>query len=265
MSSSRRRTCRTRPSRRWTRSTRSSTAATSRSWWAQTTSRTRPRGGPATRSPGCRSSTWTTRSRSSASSGPWAAATPASTTSSTATPRRACSSPMRRTAWASWWRPSRRSEPLSVATLVRGPGGDAGAARSRGAPPERVRSAAVVRIASTPRPPRPGSPQRSGGPHEGDPDPLVDPPLGLVAGDTDRAHLPGVRDVGAAVGLEVKAHDLDRPDLLDAVRQEVHLRPDQVRDREGFFAREHVDADVAGTEELLVDRRLDRADELAGH
>jgi hypothetical protein len=32
---------------------------------------------------------------------------------------------MRRTAWASWWRPSRRSEPLSVATLVLGPGSDA--------------------------------------------------------------------------------------------------------------------------------------------
>lgn len=31
---------------------------------------------------------------------------------------------MRRTAWASWWRPSRPSEPLSVATLVLGPGGD---------------------------------------------------------------------------------------------------------------------------------------------
>ena len=57
------------------------------------------RSNPARRSRACRSSTSTTPSRSSSSSARWAAATPASTTSSTRTRRRGCSSPTRRTAW----------------------------------------------------------------------------------------------------------------------------------------------------------------------
>ena len=48
-------------------------------------------------------------------------------------------------------------------------------------------------------------------------DPLVDAALRLVAGDADPADLARVRDVRAAVGLEVEAHDLDRPDLLDSL------------------------------------------------
>ncbi len=71
--------------------------------------------------------------------------------------------------------------------------------------------------------------------------------------------------MGPAVGLEVEAHDLDRANLLDAFGQEVHLRPDQVGDRKRLLAREHVDADVARSKELLVDRRFDGTDELAGH
>jgi peptidoglycan/LPS O-acetylase OafA/YrhL len=51
-----------------------------------------------------------------------------------------------------------------------------------------------------------------------DPDALVDPALGLVAGDPDPANLGGVGNVRPAVGLEVKAHDLDRADLGDPGR-----------------------------------------------
>jgi hypothetical protein len=54
-----------------------------------------------------------------------------------------------------------------------------------------------------------------------DPDALVDAALGFVAGDADRADLAGVRDVRAAIGLEVEPDDLDRPDLGDALGQEV--------------------------------------------
>ena len=51
------------------------------------------------------------------------------------------------------------------------------------------------------------------GVRDGDPDALVDPALGLVAGHLDPAHLRGVGHVRPAVGLEVKADDLDRADL----------------------------------------------------
>ena len=81
-------------SRRWRRSTPSSNG---RTWpWssARTTSRTRPRaptrGRPST---ACRSSTSTRPRASWSSNDPWAAATPASTTSCTRTQRRGCSSP----------------------------------------------------------------------------------------------------------------------------------------------------------------------------
>ncbi len=46
-----------------------------------------------------------------------------------------------------------------------------------------------------------------------DPNPLVDPALGFVAGHPDPADLRRARDVRPAVGLQVKADDLDRPDL----------------------------------------------------
>ena len=67
------------------------------------------------------------------------------------------------------------------------------------------------------------------------------------------------------VGLQVKPDDLDGADLLDAGRQEVDLRPDEVGDREGFVAREHVDPNVSCRGELGVDGRLDRVDEVARH
>src|SRR4249919_1287501 len=73
---------------------------------------------------------------------------------------------------------------------------------------------------------------RSGEVGQLDPDPLVDPTLGLVARDADAADLARVGDVGPTVRLEIEPHDLDRPDLLDAGRQEVDLGPDEVRDRE---------------------------------
>ena len=90
------------------RSTRSSRGRTWCSSSAPTTSRTRPRAGPATRCPACRSSTSTAPAASSSSSARWAP-TPASTTSSTPTPRRRCCSAMRRPGCASSSRPCRRT------------------------------------------------------------------------------------------------------------------------------------------------------------
>ena len=54
---------------------------------------------------------------------------------------------------------------------------------------------------------------------EGDPNPLVDPALGFVAGHPDPANLGRARNVRSAVGLEVEPDDLDRSDLGDAGRQ----------------------------------------------
>ena len=69
-----------------------------------------------------------------------------------------------------------------------------------------------------------GTTDRAGRPEAGsdridelDPDALVDAALQFVARDPDPADLAGVGNVGAAVGLEVEAHDLDGPDLLDAL------------------------------------------------
>src|SRR5436190_22200783 len=100
---------------------------------------------------------------------------------------------------------------------------------------------------------------------EGDPDPLVDPAFALVARDADPPDLAGVGDVCPAVGLEVEPVDLDRPDLLDPLGQQVDLGPDQVRDGERLGARKDVDADVARGVELRVDRRLDGVDQVSRH
>src|SRR5829696_3516301 len=81
--------------------------------------------------------------------------------------------------------------------------------------------------------------------HELETDALVDPALGLVARDADATHLARVRNVGAAVGLQVEADDLDGSNLLDPLGEQVDLRPDEVRDRERLGAWEHVDAHVA--------------------
>jgi peptidoglycan/LPS O-acetylase OafA/YrhL len=54
---------------------------------------------------------------------------------------------------------------------------------------------------------------------EGDPNPLVEPALGLVAGHPDPADFDGVGHVRSAVGLEVQPHDLDRADLGNPGRQ----------------------------------------------
>ena len=49
------------------------------------------------------------------------------------------------------------------------------------------------------------------------------------------------------------------------VRQQVDLRPDQVRDRERLGPGQHVDADVAAGGELRVHLRLDLVDEVTAH
>ena len=74
-------------------------------------------------------------------------------------------------------------------------------------------------------------------------DALVDAALGFVARDVDRSDLARVGDVGAAIGLKVKALDVDDPDLGDALRQQVDLGADQVGDGKGLVAGQeaHVD------------------------
>jgi len=52
-----------------------------------------------------------------------------------------------------------------------------------------------------------------------DPNPLVDPALGFVAGHPDPADFRRARNVRPAVGLEVEADDLDRSNLGDPGRQ----------------------------------------------
>jgi len=91
----------------------------------------------------------------------------------------------------------------------------------------------------------------------------VDATLGLVAGDADRADLAGVGDMRPAIGLQVEAHDLDRPDLVDPLGQEVDPGPDEVRDGEGLVSRQDRHADVSPRDELVVDLRLDLVDEIA--
>ena len=100
---------------------------------------------------------------------------------------------------------------------------------------------------------------------ERDADALVDAALALVAGDPDRPDLAGVRHVGPAIGLEVEPDDLDGPDLLDPLGQQVDLGPDEVRDGERLGAREDVDPDVARGGQLGVDAGLDGVDEVARH
>src|SRR5689334_20167404 len=86
-----------------------------------------------------------------------------------------------------------------------------------------------------------------------DADPLVDPAFRFVARHPDLADLASVRDVRATIRLEVEPDDLDRPDLLDALGQQIDLRADQVGDRERLVARQHVDAHVALGSQLAVD------------
>ena len=59
------------------------------------------------------------------------------------------------------------------------------------------------------------------------------------------ADLAGVGDVRPAIGLQVEPDDLDRPDLLDPLGQQVDLGADQVGDRERLVARQDVDPHVA--------------------
>ena len=100
---------------------------------------------------------------------------------------------------------------------------------------------------------------------EFDADPLVDPALGFVAGHADPADLAGIGDMCPAVGLEVEPDDLDGPDLLDARRQEVDLRADEIRDRERLVARQDRDPHVALGGQFGVHGGLDGVDQVARH
>ena len=81
---------------------------------------------------------------------------------------------------------------------------------------------------------------------------LVDAAFGLVPGDADATDVASVGNVSAAVGLDVKAIDVDYADLGDALGQEVDLRPDQVGVDESSIARREAHADVArGVDRVL--------------
>ena len=57
---------------------------------------------------------------------------------------------------------------------------------------------------------------------------LVDRSLGFVIGHAYAAHLAGVGDVGAAVGLQVQTDDLNRAYFRNSLRQQVDFGADQV-------------------------------------
>ena len=65
---------------------------------------------------------------------------------------------------------------------------------------------------------------------DSDAEALVDAALALVLDDADRADLPRVMDVEAAVGLEVESLDVDSADLLNGLGDEVDLGADEVGD-----------------------------------
>ena len=66
-------------------------------------------------------------------------------------------------------------------------------------------------------------------------DPFVDSALAFVVGDVDGAYLAGVGHVGAAIGLQVEAHNLHGAYFGDLRRQQIDLGADQVGDLKGFL------------------------------
>ena len=69
--------------------------------------------------------------------------------------------------------------------------------------------------------------------------------LALVVNDTESAYFTGVGDVGAAIGLQIKADDLDGANLGDRGRYQVNLGTDQIGDLLGVIAWEERDANFA--------------------
>jgi hypothetical protein len=86
----------------------------------------------------------------------------------------------------------------------------------------------------------------------------------LYSGIETEPNLARSRNVSAAVGLQVEPVDLHRTDDRDRVRQEAHLRANELGPAIGFLAREERDADGAVGRHLLVDARLDLPHELTG-
>ena len=68
-----------------------------------------------------------------------------------------------------------------------------------------------------------------------------------------------MRDVRAAVGLQIQPDNLDDANGLDSRRQQVHLRANQVRNGERLIARQKAHAHGVVLRQFLVDPPLDLA------
>ena len=86
---------------------------------------------------------------------------------------------------------------------------------------------------------------------------FVDGALAFVICDTYLPDLCSVLYVRTSIGLQVKTHDLNRPDLLNSFRQQVDLGADQVRDLEGFVTRQDFYPHIAPGLDFAVDCRFD--------
>ncbi len=75
--------------------------------------------------------------------------------------------------------------------------------------------------------------------------------------DRDLADLARVLHVGAAIGLAVESDDVDDANLVDVLRQEIHLRSDKGRVGVGSISWEERDLDCAPAGQFLVEGRLD--------
>src|SRR3990172_3265845 len=94
---------------------------------------------------------------------------------------------------------------------------------------------------------------------------FIDLALALVVHDADRTHFPRVGDVGATVRLQIQPHDLDHPDLLDSLRQQVDLGSDQVWNLEGLLAGQDVGPHRPPGFHLAVDLLFDLAHQFGAH
>ena len=102
----------------------------------------------------------------------------------------------------------------------------------------------------------------SSGIFQSDADSFVYATLALVVNDTESAYFTGVGDVGAAVGLQIKADDLNGANFGDRGRHQVNLGADQIGDLLGVIARQERDANFSRLQDLGVDFLLDLVDEL---
>src|SRR3954468_19191418 len=98
--------------------------------------------------------------------------------------------------------------------------------------------------------------------HDLDSNPLVVLALALGARDAYAANLRRRQDVRAAVGLPVQPDDVDDPERVDLLRDQVGRGADQRRVAVGDAAGQEVDDDLVRLGDLLVDPAFDRRAEV---